>query len=92
MKENSGQQAQKRRKRSCIRYLIGFLVLYVTGMTIFEAHFAGSFVPDITVGEDGRTRVRRRPDRQHQRLDPNQPTYVLSYFDLTWHEMTLRDQ
>ena len=76
MKENSGQQAQKRRKQSCFRYLIGFGVVYVLGVTIFEAHFAGSFVPDVSVGKDGRTRVRRRPDRQHQRLNPNKASYV----------------
>jgi hypothetical protein len=88
MKENSGQQAQKRRKQSCFKYVIGFGLIYVFGVTLFEAHFAGSFVPDVEVGKDGRTRVRRRPDRQHQRLDPNAATYVTTTTPNTYTYVT----
>lgn len=61
-------------------YVICFLVVYVVGTTIYQSHFAGMFVPDIEVDEFGRSRVRRRPHRHKQRLDPSKSTYVLASY------------
>jgi hypothetical protein len=77
-KENTGASAKKRRQKRIFIWVIGVLSLYVTIITIYNAHFAGMFVHDIEIDpETGRGRVRRRPDRQKKRLDPDKATYVL---------------
>ena len=76
MKENSGASARTRRRQTLWKYVIACLLIYVSLMTIYNAHFAGSFVPDIQIDEHGHKIVRRRPQRHRQRLDPTQKTYV----------------
>jgi hypothetical protein len=63
-------------KTKIVGLVVGVLTVYVIGTTTYQAHFAGMFVPDVEIDETGRARVRRRPDRHKQKLDPNKPTYV----------------
>jgi hypothetical protein len=77
MKENTGASAKRRRQKRLATYGIGILGGYVMLMTIYEAHFAGMFVADIEIDpETGQSRVRRRPQRHKQKLNPNEATYV----------------
>jgi hypothetical protein len=68
---------KKRKGRgSVFGMVIGFIMLYVVGFIVWEAHFAPSFVPDVTIDEFGRKRVRRRPLKQKSLVYPNQQAYV----------------
>lgn len=62
------------RQTKIVAYVVCFLIVYVSGMTVYEMHFAGIFVPDTETDEFGRTRVRRRPHRHKTKLDPNKKT------------------
>mmetsp|Transcript_28796 Transcript_28796/g.44264 ORF Transcript_28796/g.44264 Transcript_28796/m.44264 type:complete len:473 (-) Transcript_28796:337-1755(-) len=74
-KENTGASAKKRRQKRLATYVIGGLVSYVGIMTIYQAHFAGMFVPDVDVDPStGKARIRRRPDRTRKRLNPDEST------------------
>lgn len=76
-KGNTGFSAKKRKQKKIFLYGIGILSVYVTAMTIYNAHFAGMFVEDVELDpETGRHKIRRRPGRQKKRLDPEKKTYV----------------
>jgi len=65
----------KTSQTTMIGFLIGILTLYGMGTTVFQSHFAGMFISDIEVDEiTGKKRIRRRPERHRQKLDPNKPT------------------
>ena len=70
-----------------VGFIVGVMMIYVMGRMIYQSHFVGMFVPDVDVDESGRTRVRRRPDRHKQKMDPNKPTYVFTIF---WVPFILR--
>lgn len=74
MKENTGASAKKRRLHRILVWASAALVSYVVLMLIYESHFAGYMVSDLTVDETGRERIRRRPDRHHKRLEPEKKT------------------
>lgn len=75
MKGNDGQSAKRRRQRRFMGYFILLLTVYVTTTTIYYRHFAGIFVPDVEIDKTtGEKKIRRRPNRFYQKLNPNQKT------------------
>ena len=66
-KENSGESAKRRTRRKFASYALGGLSTYVVLSMIYQAHFAGMFVPNVDIDPNtGRARIRRRPNRQHK--------------------------
>jgi hypothetical protein len=74
MKENTGASAKKRRQQRIFIWASTAFVSYVVVMLIYEAHFAGYWVSNVTVDESGRARIRRRPAWHYKRLQPDKKT------------------
>eukprot|EP00980_Cylindrotheca_fusiformis_P026949 scaffold18138_cov128-Cylindrotheca_fusiformis.AAC.15 len=72
-KGNDGESARKRKQKQCMKYIVSALMTYVTLQFIYVKHFAGIFVPDVDIDPvTGKQRVRRRRERQYQKLNPKE--------------------
>ena len=67
---NKRKAVKKNNARCCLVYGVTVLACITILRLIYETHFAGYWLPDID--EEGK--VRRRPDRHYQKLNPDQKT------------------
>jgi hypothetical protein len=71
-KENTGESAKIRQRRKILMGVILVVVFYMLCWLVFEIHFAGYWLPDVEIMSDGQSRVRRRPERQYSKMNPDQ--------------------